>query len=360
VIHTLVRARSNLNLANNYGLTPFHKLLENNYNTLCFAYIALFVNSGASISRNLPNGKKPFSQFLEKSNWLWAYKRPRDPTSFAANGAFKGFINQGANPLTRLPNGETLVMGYIKKCLLERRTDESLAEFLCSTVDVGLTSDDGTSILHEFCLLDCSDTEATNHDIYISLLLKRGADPNLQNRKDQSPFLLLFMGTKSKVPTILKAMSEMLAHGADSTLRDHEGNMPICEAARILTSEQLKDLLRQVAKRVVSETQVENRQKDSWAVSCGHAFKAVDWALARNFLDWWDNYLPQDVNKTIKCVAFAMLAEKHVKMAEKLFEGNDPWKEKRRNRVASILRDCRERDVVIEMALLDYLLKLCQ
>jgi ankyrin repeat protein len=358
VIHTLVRAGSNLNLANKYGLTPFHKLLGNNYNTLCFAYIAMFLNSGASISRNLPNGNTPFSLFLAKSNWHWAYKRPKDTRLFAANGAFQGFINQGANPLTCLPNGETLVMGYFKKCLSERRTEESLAEFLCSTVDVGLTSDDGTSILHELCLLDCADTEATNHDTYISLLLKRGADPNLQNRKGRSPFFLLFIGTKSKVPTILKAMLEMLAHGADSALRDHEGNMPICEAARILTSERLKDMLRQVAKRVVSETQLERRQTDSWAVSCRHAFEVVDWAVARELLDWWDSFLPQDVSKTIQCVAFAMLAEKHVKMTENLVEGNDSWRT-RSNRIVGILRDCRERDVVIEMALLDYLLKLC-
>jgi ankyrin repeat protein len=366
VIDTLIRAGSNLNIANNAGITPFHKLLDQNYDAnRCLRYIIPFLNSGASITHNLPGGRSPFNQFLVKSDRT-RQSRPWDTDYILHGEIITTFLQKGADPLTRLPNGENLAIDYFKYTYLNvyQYTSYNLAEQLCNTADVGPIAADGNSILHELCLR-CRITSRRRSlrslkplDKLIRILLKRGADPNLRNQEGQSPFLLLLTGTHNTVAIVLKATNIMLAYGADSTLPDYEGNIPLYEAAKTLTSEGLEAMLSADAKRRISGTQVNECEPHSWVLAWEQALKAADWTQAKNFLEQGYSCLPQDASK-VKSSAFKILAETYVEMTKTMFQGEDLMMEKRRCQVATILRDCRKIEVAIEPKLLDYLLDLC-
>jgi hypothetical protein len=139
----------------------------------------------------------------------------------------------------------------------------------------------------------------------------------------------------------------MLAHGADSTLPGFEGNIPIYEAAKTITSEQLKAMLRADAKRRISGTQLNECETDSWIFAWEQALKAVEWTQAKTFLDQGDSRLPQNIGEKLRCSAFAILAEKHVEMTETMFQGDDLMMEKRRDQVTTILRDRRKKEIAI-------------
>jgi hypothetical protein len=73
------------------------------------------------------------------------------------------------------------------------------------------------------------------------------------------------------------------------------------------------------------------------------ALQTDDWAWAKFFLNLGETCLPQSMDKTKRCSPFTFLAEKHVEMTKTVFQEDDLWKQKRRHRVAAILRDCCEK-----------------
>ncbi|KAK1770064.1 hypothetical protein QBC33DRAFT_310617 [Phialemonium atrogriseum] len=90
------------------------------------------------------------------------------------------------------------------------------------------------------------------------------------------------------------------------------------------------------------------------------AFKTEDWVNSKNQLWSRDGLLPKEVDTKIRQYAFKLLAIKFLELANDMFEGEIDWVQKRRNLVAMILRDCRERKVEVEMEYMDLLLELCR
>ena len=244
-------------------------------------------------------------------------------------------------------------------------TDLELAKLLCQSVSPGQVSDNGNSVLHELSL-KCRKgyQKTTSVEDLMEIMLRKGADPNQRNRNGETPLLLMFTEKRNKVQVVMKAMSTLLSHGADPMLCDLSGKCPFYEAARKLPTEGLTTLLkadlncRETAR--LSRERFNETNERLWWADWELALKKESWTEAKSLLCSSRGSLPADIDKTIRLIAFTILAEKHLEMAKNMFQTETTIVEKRRSYVAAIPRDCRAQNVQLDLAYFDYLLELCQ
>jgi hypothetical protein len=201
----------------------------------------------------------------------------------------------------------------------------------------------------------------------MKILLNRGAMPNQKNSEGQTPLSLLFSGYIAKLKQVICCASTLLAHGADPTILDSEGNSPLIKAAKKLNSDELKSLLiaymardcrSSVAQSPPAESS-DDRPRLVWE-EWDLALQEEIWADAKgHILVPSSNEWPKSIDEKLRDAAFKVLAEKHLDLAKRLFEGDPDKKEKRRVLVSTILRDCRSRNWGPEWKFVDYLLTLC-
>lgn len=131
-------------------------------------------------------------------------------------------------------------------------------------------------------------------------------------------------------------------------LRDDKGARMMLEA----------DLRKQVAADGSELGYDEVAKNESWN-EWQQAARAVNWQQSKELILREPKFPSNKVGKVIRECAFGALAEKHVRLARDKFQGDAAEKELRRQYVAGIIRDCRDRGVVLDASCMDYLVDLC-
>jgi ankyrin repeat protein len=361
IIEKFINFRSNVNLANNKGFTPFHRLLERTQHTnRTLPLLRQFLLSGANINFPFPDGRLPFHHFLTVSKNKWLEKPGRWQPENTSNGVFKQFLEKGADPLTPVQSLGPLAVALIRHKLYHWNLDPTIAELLCTKVSTGPVISNGNSFLHELCS-NLRNSSNKKHPVerLAETLLQQGADPNLLNQDGQSPLTLLFDGKDNYLPTTKKVASILLAQGANIMLGDKNGYAVLFKAAKRLTWEELKPLVRADIKQREGAARPVATDSNEWCYEWEKIVQAQSWDEARDLILNCADLIPPDIEEKIRLSTLAAIAEKHVDLVKSMFEGDILAVEMRRKYLVTILRDCRAQRIEIDMAHVDYLLELC-
>jgi len=365
VIDALLSDTSALNLDNNAGFTPFHRFVDQEYNADTLKYLARALNLGADINHALPDGRLPAQIFLAKAEGLPSV------LSSQMNDALKIFLSKGLDPLTSSPNGSsafTLVLEHQLRQYHGDQTDMTLLTDICSSINTVAMSEDGNSVLHELCSR-CDRFSLSSSRMLgelVDTVLNRGGNPNIQNRKGETPLLLLTRVTRRSFDWLPRhnldwegIIKKLLSFGADPMLQDESGKCALFQAAEAKPPlSDLGPLLIAAAggKRPWPDLPYLDADKRVWWQNWNLAMQLDHWAEEKNLLAFRGTRSDKLMVRAEK-----VLAEDRLEKATKLSCEGDPDKqEAHRKYFASILRDCRTKNVRIDMKYLDYLLELCQ
>lgn len=358
VIDALLPYTPDMNLANKTGFTPFHRFLDQEYDADTLKYLARVLDLGADINYALPDGRLPAQVFLARAEFL-----PRRLKS-SMNDVLERFLARGADPLTSFPNGVSIFIRLVENQFRRPGTfDEGLTLLsnICNSMKTGPINEDGNSALHEL-FLRCHFSWRTMDEAeqLVSTILTRGGDPNLQNRKGETPLLLLLtMKGISPSPEIsmVKMMQKLLSFGADPLLQDLSGKCALYEAAEIFSSKDIIDpflIAASERKEPWPHLQHQTADERAWWEHWNLAMQADYWTEIKTLPAPCDRKWPE-------MRANRLLVEKHLEKATKMsVEGDLDKQETHRKYVAGILRDCRSQNIDLDLKKwFDYLLKLC-
>lgn len=357
-----------MNLANNAGLYPFHRLAERTeYTPQTLKLFTRFLGAGASIEVDYPNSRSLFHRFLAVSGDMYVSKSASFP-HYAMSELLRNFLKKGADPLTLLPSGKPLACDVAQPLYAKTpwHLDSLLGKLIFRKVPLGPVMSNGNTVLHEICMQCVSMTSGRGYpslpgiETWIELLLKRGANPNLFNNMGQSPFALLFNHEGNYRSVIEKVIPAMLKYGGNLTLLD-ENDRPILfdAVAKIDSSNALKPLVQSTIQKLETMNVPIIEDSSPWLHHWHHGVKAESWEAARDFVLRSKDLVPANIEEKIRLNALTALAENHIKRLKSLFGEDEDAKAKRRKCLAVILRDCREEGIETEKAHIDYLLELC-
>jgi ankyrin repeat protein len=363
VVRALLDSRADLNLVNDAGITPFHKLLYQPYEDTMYRCVISFIDSGANVTKLSLDNKMPLQMFLESSKDKWS--RPGEVWEYRVNEVLRRLLAEGADPATPLPGGEPTILYYFKRRFDDWSTDGPLAELLCKVATPGQVTGSGNGLLHELSLMCQTGYQASSPKMenLMDILLQNGEDPNRQNRRGETPLLLLFMEKKNIVSVVKRAMITLLEYRADPLLRDSLGNCALFEAAKRFPIEDIKclltaDLRQRERARQSSKGDGYHADRVYWR-EWELAVESENWGEAKNLILDGHGSLPEDIDKRIRLGACTALAEKHVQMTKDRFSIFRSEVERKRSYVAGILRDCRLLDIKPDSTCFDCLINLC-
>ncbi|KAK7418474.1 hypothetical protein QQX98_003967 [Neonectria punicea] len=368
VIDAMLEARPDLNKANKAGDTPFSRLLDRPYSTEVHSCVRSFLSQGASTTQSLPYGRTTFQIFLSR-----ALSRPYEELLSHAqtNGTLKCFLENGASVVTLTPSGEPLALHCLKGLsqMPPRKRDDTLLEKICELVPPGQAPGSAISLLQELLnpsyQIDNGITRALTET-----LVKNDDDLNRQDEHGRTVLLLVVNSTLFAFTGTLEVIRTLLRHGAAPRQQDLSGACALFEAAKQFPDSGI-DLLRPML-------EADLRLHEASPKPPGSFGKRDDEAQEREFCDQWDQAIESTewseakqhilrlynsstwtIGKTLRENAFAVLAEKHVRLAKDKFRGDSDETEKRRQYVAKVLQDCRTREISVDRKCFDDLLDLC-
>jgi hypothetical protein len=119
-------------------------------------------------------------------------------------------------------------------------------------------------------------------------------------------------------------------------------------------------LLKAIAKWKEVDPQTTEIDASTWWYDWDQALKAEEWTEAKNIINSNRGSSLTEIDKKLQASSFLAVAERHLEKTKNMFQGDTFMVEKRRKRVAAILRDYRAQGVQIDSTFIDYLLELCQ
>ncbi|KAI9855514.1 MAG: hypothetical protein M1813_009742 [Trichoglossum hirsutum] len=352
IVTQLVKAGTDVNVANTVGVTPFHLILGL-ISMPHLLYLDLFLRHGADVSSRTRDERLPFQMYLS-----------RQPCP--DENVVEHFLNNGADPDARLESGELLFHYCFQRKIHTLDRNWKLGLRLCQTVNVNQAGRNGNYPLHEVTL--CTDAA-----VYIKILLARKANPNQLNQFGYSPLMLLL---SCEGETDVTEITEiLLAGGADPMQPDLRGNLPIYAAARNYRDRE--PVLRKLGALLLTPNTnsggaIHNPSPTGiFAVPNGQEWwqrwdlvrKKHDWDAPKRHLTDAKGILPGDVETDVCQMALSSTAEYCLERAKMEFASLDQPRDVRvgehRKYIANILRDCRGLQLYCEEKWYDYLLDLC-
>jgi ankyrin repeat protein len=370
LIKALLRASADVNIANATGLTPFHKalqlhsLIDPDIGRLGFAVQNLlsFLEQGGSATKALPDGVSPLAMYLAASPDRWSEKGYWSPP--LENSIVTRFLDAGASPTTAMKSGEPMAHYFFRRLQNRRRVDHTWAERLCTLADPSYLASNGNTLLHEVLTdVDARSTRLTEQ------LLRKGADPNFQNRAGQTPMHILLTKKRFCPKDLLhieNVITKLLAYGANPWIRDATGTCVHYDVTK-KTSDLATTLLRLLFKADLRhrqdtestfETGTATSRSQGWP-EWTQAIRTEELHKARELIFRHSSSIPEDVEEALQANAYAVLAEKFLDGARAKCVLSDDEEQSRRRYIAAILRDCRARNISMDMQYYDDLLQFC-
>ncbi|KAK2771254.1 hypothetical protein CKAH01_14403 [Colletotrichum kahawae] len=357
-IGVLMRSGCDFNMPNHSGATPFHLLVSHQHaHTSQFSScLKHFLSHGADIARELPNGTTPLQAYLRN------IAKFQGTSSFLheerhANG-IQLFIEKGANPETLLPCGTPLVTGCFQRSPgWHSNADSDLSEALCRVTKLsptpGYLTTAGNSVLHDLLEYPILSKRSPVQNC-VNILLERGADPNKLNSKSATPLLLLVSNTESHPSAILGTVACMLQHQANPWLQDSSGKSAVSVAATSKRTSKLLPLLLESdlkfleARGELREDEADSQWRGRWPI-WNRAALAETWDEALSTIEGSVSSLKGPCAGVLTRAMMRTLAEKHLRKAEQMFQGELEERSKRRRQLARILCDCLDRKIDVDI-----------
>ncbi len=360
VVDLLIDSGCDINTPDDTGLTPFHKILDVPEPSCSTSeYILTFLKHGADVSLLFPDGSTPLQVFLRRSGNAWVEK-VRSTGTEQRTKILSLFFEKGVLPTALMASGEPLIAYYFRRLWSRSWHDSDInptwAEKLCKLTDPGAVMRNGDSTLH-FLATKCSKAHRKVPAIWdlIGILLRNGHDPNHQNKAGETPFLLMFLEETNSYPIVENTSHTLLAHGADPWLQNSTGRCAVFEAVRRFPENC----------HTISKAFLEADLKHEWdspPKTSEHMRRTVwqEWHWAKRTTNWSEvkrsfldkkSSIPEDVEQGLRSIASAVLAEKHLDMARDVTQDGGL-------ELAGILRDCRARNIRVDMKYFDTLLVL--
>ena len=364
-VDTLLGRSTDLNIANDDGFTPFDILMDKKrYCHDTFRYLDRFFSANTHAVTLTTRQKQNFAKFLRRASEHASWYGQGD---YYCESVICHFIRQGADPHTTLPSGEMLSRRFLREA--DRNCGIVAAE-LCKVLDPRMSWEDGNTILHELC--SPNDGRPVGRSRIVSSMkkaLEAGASPNARNKRGETPLLLIFLA-KDRAKDFIHAVDLLLESGADPFLQDTSGNCPLVLAGKMKSVPDFTRWLRLDLQRRDERARQGKQLENSEARGPGGRFhwkewelavKAEDWSVARKVAFYDAEGGSYDICYKLKKDALIVLAERFVGRLGVTDEGDvSPGvKEVRRKTLATILRDCREKNCQLPDAWVDKLLELC-
>lgn len=369
-IVSLLAPKTNVNLANMIGSTPFHLLLDQPLR-LRDAYTLTVMNFfafGADPRLQSPGGRLPLRMYLDGCALM---KHPPDGLMCYV---IQLFLEKDPNSRTRLP-----CRVYVLKWVLELG-DPSLSDYmftlakcLCETVDISECN------RHQFCPVNQAVRRLDDSSEYtkcIEILLDRGAGPNGLDNGGLSPLQVLFH-LEQKDKALVWMTDTLLKHGANPMQGIDGPNWTILLASRNLphgiSCLTIKLLLNASFNRVtgteaasplpLSHGAWQSKWVEHWIKAC----KSINnWPDVREYLDEGLNKIEHQFSKpgaVVSNLALEVLTAKCVERANAYIDTSKRMNIEEhylgRDAVALALGDCRKSGIDIEDAWYHCLSKLC-
>lgn len=361
-VEALLKAGAGPNQANHNEETPFFQLLKRqSYQEEVLMAIHSSLQAGGSVNEVLPDGTIPFEIFLSRSETK-GFKLG-GPKERLENNILRCFLAKGASVITPMTLGEPLICGYLNtRDSVRWGRDKRLGKELFKRLTPGEVEKAGNSIL--FALVSDYWETAGDGGELIATLLQHGVNPNHQDHLGKSVLLLLFQRYKSKPPVISRALAPLLEHGANPWQRDFAGRCPLFEAAEMFPKERLAWMILEadLRKRQAADSPepgnddaAKSEPWDEWQL----AVRAVNWSESKELILREHKFPSNKIRNAMRECALGVLAEKHVHLAKDKFQGDSAERELRRQYVAGIIRDCRDRGIALGESCMDYLIDLC-
>ncbi|KAJ3543220.1 hypothetical protein NM208_g3689 [Fusarium decemcellulare] len=365
LIESFLKHGADVNIANNAGLTPFLRLLDQPYSSVVLpSLIDSFLQAGGSILHGPPHARTPFQSFLARSQTLGfrneVFGRPK-----YENDILRSFLTKGASILTPTPSREPLIIEYFKNHYPKWGVDKKLGVELCGFITSDKPEEISNLVLREILGRLRNSSFLPSKDL-LETLLQKGADPNLGNEKQETLLIVLSSRREPRLAALNEVLILLVAHGADPWRLDSSGKCALFEAAKryprnghTLVRTMLEpDLRPQGSSASTQDVSGGTARRECWQ-GWEQAIKAVDWPEAKQHILRHEKAPPpKAINCLIEC-CFSVLGKKHVHLAREKFRGDHGEVELRRRYVAGILQDCRERGVSLDESCTEYLVELC-
>jgi ankyrin repeat protein len=276
-IKILLKHGADVNLRNPQGATPFHVLITQSYTDWHHTCIELFLASGADITIPRPDDRLPFDTYLSKAQKIWIHDSDLNGNQNPANKSFKAFLKRGVDATHMHPDGNPLVISYLRgisKGLQDSEPwdtfDMESAQSMCGTCDHSVRCKDGNTLLHEICSLRAKRPGKVEffREVLIKLL-KNGFDPNARNTHGQTPLMLL----NSHYQCSTDCARILLDAGADPMVRSNWGGLEICYVSMSTNTDMLDMMLQADVKFIRA-----NRSSILWS----------DIPTERGFWEFWE------------------------------------------------------------------------
>ncbi|KAJ6438241.1 FAD/NAD(P)-binding domain-containing protein [Purpureocillium lavendulum] len=384
-ISELLSRKADTNTPNLDGITPFHLLLlgsaqwPGDREAYC-GTVALFVQSGASATTTLSDGKTPLDAFLEALYLNFPGLGPPEKLfQGAALLVLENLLSNNADSTLIVPEEQTTLVECIFKSLMDTRRlrlfgsgdSGKVAIIMCNTIRLDFETSEGETLLSFISSLTSEyvSSEATRTiKKCMSILLERGIDPNKGCRKSgRQPILKVLVNDSD---TISKSERDkragiLLRYGADTFLRDRYGNCALFAIARIQSHDFVMRSLKADMKLTRGELDGDQERSNG---KRGRLYW-VEWEQAKKESTWdgakilamkdQESALERDVKNVIQRAAVAALAEKFLDDCRRMFIGDDDEMAKRRRFMAIIMRDCRLASISVDSRYHDTLVDLC-
>ena len=194
----------------------------------------------------------------------------------------------------------------------------------------------------------------------MDILLLNGADPDHRNQNGETPLLLMFREKANSCSFVTTTVPTLLAHGADPWLQDSLGRCAVFEAVRRFPKGYhniLKAFLEEDLKgQWDSLPQASQGLPRTVWLEWDQAKRASNWSEVEQSILDHENSIPDDVEHQLRSTASAVLAEKHLGMINEQTWVHGGQLEY----MAVILRNCRTRNISVDMRFYDRLLELCE
>jgi uncharacterized protein len=367
IVSKLLESGADIDMPNNMGMSAFHKLLDQTYYGIHYEIIVNFLNAGASLTNPMPDGRSPFQVFLARSNALWYQASDRE---LSPCDVIWRFLDKGADSGTVCLNGEPFIFHFFVKGRPYFRPDGLLAELLCHKSSPGLVSMDGNHILHDLSrITERKWSNGKSVPEFMDILLKKGADPNQQNSKGQTPLMTLFLNKSIDPDEVDRRTATLLEAGADPRIREHNGNLPLFEAFRHnersriplgSVREMVKFLFREMNKGY-SVNNCKNEEERTWWEKWETMANATCWTTSNAVFDNPKALISSEIDDDFHKVACLVLAESHLDAAMKTAPGErvQRYEQSHSKYIAGILRDLRNLRLPIRERYYKYLVDIC-
>jgi ankyrin repeat protein len=375
ITKSILSSGADVNIKNKLGDSPLHRVVsdaipnDNDYMEL----VSVFLDYTPDVTSPMRNGQTLLSMFLNKSE-IFLFTGPAHYYYHYDVGPRKGyeclekFLVAGADPNTII-RSKPLIIEYLSNGVYEEncQTEKTLLQ-LIQRANIDVVGPAGNDLFH------LTLTRAKNHRkrtlvlgvfAIIDALISRNASPNQTNDEGATP-LEIWLRKDSKPPSKFVKVALLLIEAVADTMIQTSTGGTLFDMLSWLPNEDQNLLTRALLKQgaAAQEHATGAPARSEWAELWRAAWKRTDWQGAKARMIELQNLPSRPKSSGFMECAFRVIAEHQLEHHKGCLKH---WQENLVGKWAvttdyedycTILRDCRERGIEIDISWYSFLLDL--